>query len=108
MSDSVQPYGLQPAKLLCPWDSLGKSTCPSPGDLPDPQIEPGSSALQADSLLLNRQGSPRTGLSFTQLEFDICLVFFSDNSGSFNLEKNKTDTQSISNVTHLQYLVLFL
>ena len=23
---------------------------PSPGDLPDPEIEPGSSALQADSL----------------------------------------------------------
>ena len=25
--------------------------CPSPGDLPDPGIEPGSPALQADSLL---------------------------------------------------------
>ena len=23
---SVRPYGLQPARLLCPWDSLGKST----------------------------------------------------------------------------------
>ena len=31
---------------------------PSPGDLPDPGIEPGSSALQADSLLLSRQGNP--------------------------------------------------
>ena len=26
MSDSVQPYGLQPARLLCPWDTLGKNT----------------------------------------------------------------------------------
>ena len=26
MSNSVQPYGLQAARLLCPWDSLGKST----------------------------------------------------------------------------------
>ena len=26
MSDSEQPYGLQPARLLCLWDSLGKST----------------------------------------------------------------------------------
>ena len=26
MSDSVQPYGLQPARLLYLWDSLGKST----------------------------------------------------------------------------------
>ena len=29
---------------------------PSPGDLPDPEIEPGSSALQADSLLTELQG----------------------------------------------------
>ena len=26
MSDSLQPYGQQPARLLCPWDSLGKTT----------------------------------------------------------------------------------
>ena len=26
MSDSVRHYGLQPAKLLCPWDSPGKNT----------------------------------------------------------------------------------
>ena len=31
---------------------------PSPGDLPDPGMEPGSSALQADSLPLSHQGSP--------------------------------------------------
>ena len=24
MPDSLQPYGLQPANLLCPWDSPGK------------------------------------------------------------------------------------
>ena len=24
--DFVQPFGLQPARLLCPWDSLGKNT----------------------------------------------------------------------------------
>ena len=26
MSDSVQPYGLQPAKLLCPWNFPTKNT----------------------------------------------------------------------------------
>ena len=26
MSNSVQDHGLQPARLLCPWDSLGKNT----------------------------------------------------------------------------------
>ena len=33
MSDSLQPLGPQPARLLCPWDSLGKDTgvgCPFP------------------------------------------------------------------------------
>ena len=31
---------------------------PSPGDLPDPEIEPGSPALQADALPSEPQGSP--------------------------------------------------
>ena len=31
---------------------------PSPGDLPDPGIEPGSSPLQADSLLSESPGKP--------------------------------------------------
>ena len=35
------------------WTGL---TCPPPGDLPDPGIKPGSSALQADSLLPSHQG----------------------------------------------------
>ena len=26
VSNSVQPYGLQPIRLLCPWDSPGKNT----------------------------------------------------------------------------------
>ena len=26
MSDSLRPYGLGPATLLCPWDSPGKNT----------------------------------------------------------------------------------
>ena len=44
MSNSLQPYGLQLARLLCPWDSRQESwtgsSCPSPGDLPNPGIEP--------------------------------------------------------------------
>ena len=44
-------------KLLCAWDSPGKNTgvpFPSPGDVPYPGIKPGSSELQADSLLAER------------------------------------------------------
>ena len=26
LSDSLRPHGLQPARLLCPWDSPGKNT----------------------------------------------------------------------------------
>ena len=26
VSDSLQPHGLQPSRLLCPWDPPGKST----------------------------------------------------------------------------------
>ena len=43
MSDSLRPRGLQPARLLCPWDSPGKNTgvgCHAPGELPNPGIEP--------------------------------------------------------------------
>ena len=32
--------------------------CPSPGDLPDPEIESGSPALQADSSLSEPPGKP--------------------------------------------------
>ena len=47
LSWSLQPYGLQPAKLLCPWDFPGKKywsglPFPPPGDLPDPGVKPTS------------------------------------------------------------------
>ena len=44
---SLQPHGLQPARLLCPQSSPSKSGLPfpSPGDLPDPGMESVSPAL---------------------------------------------------------------
>ena len=65
MSDSLQPNGLyvaHQAPLSMEfsrqeyWSGL---PFPSPGDLPDPGIEPGSLALQADSLLSEPSGKPR-------------------------------------------------
>ena len=52
VSDSAVLYGS--ARLLHPWDSPGKNSgvglpFPSPGELPDPGIKPGSLALQADA-----------------------------------------------------------
>ena len=65
MSDSLQPHWTVARQAPL---SIGFSRqeywsglpCPSPGDLPDPGIEPVSPeapALQADSLLLSHQGS---------------------------------------------------
>ena len=55
VSDCLQPHGLQPARLLCPWGFFRQEywsglPCPPPGDLPYPGIEPGSPTLHADSL----------------------------------------------------------
>ena len=49
VSSSLRPHGLQPTRLLCPWDSPGKNTgvgCHSlpQGNLPDPGIGPKSPA----------------------------------------------------------------
>ena len=55
MSNSLQLHGLQPARLLCPWNSLGKNTGLGSysllqGDFPNPGIKPESHPLWADSL----------------------------------------------------------
>ena len=55
VSDSLQPHGLQPSRLLCPWGFSRQEywsglPCPPPGDLPNPEIEPRSPALQVDSV----------------------------------------------------------
>ena len=51
MSSSLQPHGLQSLSVEFSrqeyWSGL---PFPSPGDIPDPGVEPGSPALQADSL----------------------------------------------------------
>ena len=49
-----------------PWNSTGQCTgvgslFPSPGDLPNPEIEPRSPTLQADSLPAEPQGKPLEG-----------------------------------------------
>ena len=59
--NSWQPSRLSATRLLCPWDFPGKKywsglPFPAPGDLPVPGIEPGSPALQADSLLSEPPG----------------------------------------------------
>ena len=60
MSDSLRPHGLYPTRLLCPWNSPAKNTrvgIPYSTDLPNPEMEPGSLALQI-LYHLSHQGSP--------------------------------------------------
>ena len=44
MSDSLQPHGLQPARLLCPWDSADKNTGVSCHFLPQGVLSKGSTS----------------------------------------------------------------
>ena len=55
LSNSLQPHGVQPTRLLYPWDFPGKNTGVGchfllQGNLPHLGIEPVSPTLQADSL----------------------------------------------------------
>ena len=55
MTNYLQPYGLQAARLLSPWGFSRQEywsvlPCPPPGELPNSGIELRSPALQVDSL----------------------------------------------------------
>ena len=69
LSNSLQPHGLQLARLLWPWGFSRQEywsglPCPPPGDHPNPRIESRSPALQADSLPSEPPGNPKsTGVS---------------------------------------------
>jgi len=73
LSDSLRPHGLQPARLLCPWDSPGKNTrvgCHAllQGIFPTQGPNPGP--LHCRRILdgLSHQGSPRI-LEWVALSF---------------------------------------
>ena len=63
VSDSLQPHGLQPTRLLYPWvfsrqEYWSGLPCPPPGDLPNTGIKPRSPALKADSSPSESPGKP--------------------------------------------------
>ena len=64
MSKFLRPYGLPGSSVhgFSRQEYKSGLPCPTPGDLPDPGIEPGSPALQAESLPLSHQESPRVWL----------------------------------------------
>ena len=66
MPNSLRPHGLHPTRLLCPW-GFSREECwsglpfPSPGDLPNPEVEPRSPVLEANSLPSDPPGKPIRG-----------------------------------------------
>ena len=65
MSYSLWPHGLEPARLLCPWNSLGKNTgvgCHSllQGIFPTQGLSPGLQYLRQNSLLSEWPGKPNS------------------------------------------------
>ena len=63
LSDSLRPYGLQPVRLLCPWNSPGKNTgvgCHAllQGIFPTLGLNPGLLLCRWNLYHLSHQGSP--------------------------------------------------
>ena len=79
VSNSVRPHGLQPTRLLRPWDSPGKNTGVGchfllQGNIPTQGLNP-SPALQTDSLPAQLQGKPKnTGMGSLSLLQQIFLT----------------------------------
>ena len=83
-SDSLQPHGLPPARLLCPWDSPGKNTgvgCHAllQGIAPTQELDPclpGPLHWQVGSLPLTPLGKSMQQLSVPSLQPPVNLKLF--------------------------------
>ena len=73
---SLQPCGLYPTRLLCPWGFSrqvywSRLPCPPPGDLPNPGIGSRSPELQANSL----PSEPPENTKFKIYNIIICYMY---------------------------------
>ena len=98
VSDSLQPHGLQPARLLGPWNSPGKSTgvgCHAllQGIFPTQRWNPGLSHCRR-LYRLSHQGSPRI-LGWVVYPFcrGINIIEVLDTHGPFTVMKQLVQTQ---------------
>ena len=93
VSNSLRPHELQPARLLCPWNSSGKNTgvCSHSllqGNLLNPETEPRSLALQADSLSSESPGKP-LGSIWAQLKEKAIILRTTGTAAYCNRERNR-------------------
>ena len=80
VSSSLWLHGLQPTRLLCPWgfsmqEYWSGLSCPPPGDLPNPGIEPKSPVLQVNSSLTEPPGKPIRKIQHIQWIWEYSLHF---------------------------------
>ena len=66
VSDFLWSYGLEPSRLLCPWDSPGKKNWsglqfPTPEDLPDPRDQTCVSCMVGRFFTIEPRGKPMEG-----------------------------------------------
>ena len=69
---SQAPQSMAFSRQEC-WSEL---PFPSPGDLPNPGIEPGSPALQPDALPSEPPGKPKTDYNYNAVLIKILMTFF--------------------------------
>ena len=110
--NSLQPYGLQPARLLCPWDSPGTNTRVSchallqgssrPRDLPDPGIFPTQGSSPHLLSLLHRQLSALPLVPPGKLYvYKLLKMTEKGKSNSINLSKFLNHAKNIATLSSL-------
>ena len=72
----TRAYGASPSMGFSRQEYWSGLPFPSPGDLPDPGIKPGSAALEADALTSEPPGKPKSYLRNSQSKGDT-LIFLS-------------------------------
>ena len=97
MFNSLQPHGLYSARLLCPWDPLGKNTAPGfyfllQGIFPTQESNPGLSHCRR-TLQCLRQGKPHFG--FAKLQNNK-FMFNNNKSTEFSFLKKVDDKYATS------------
>ena len=102
MSDTLQPHGLQPARLLCPWDSPGKNTtvgCHAllQGIFPTQGSNPGLPHYRWILFHLSHQGSLLWWLSGKESAY---------NAGNVGLIPESGSSLGVGNSNLLQYSCL--
>ena len=118
MSNSVQPYALQPTRLLCPWDSPGKSTGMGchfllQGIFPTQGSNPGLPHCRQTLYHLSHQGSPFLGLlSYNLTTITLCpfktLSVFQTKFRLLNLIQDPLIWFPLSSVDPYIFMTMFI